>query len=138
MESMTILLFFVLSMMVIFSPPLLSSRMTVCPLFEVMEICSEPSLSSNKMVIDSVKNSLSIDLNGDFTVNAKGKITLKSTMDMSLESTANAKLKGMQLAMEGTAKGELKAPMVSVNGSAQTEVKGGAMVQVQGAIVKIN
>jgi len=72
-------------------------------------------------------------------VNAKGKITLKSTMDMTMEASGgNAKLKGLQLGLEGVAKGELKAPMVSVNGSAQTEVKGGAMVMVQGAVVKIN
>ena len=94
---------------------------------------------NNQMVIDSTKNSMTISVNGDFAVTAKGKITLKSTMDMTMEASGgNAKLKGIQLGLEGTAKGELKAPMISVNGSAQTEVKGGAMVQVQGAIVKIN
>ncbi len=94
---------------------------------------------NNQMVIDSTKNSMTISVNGDFVVNAKGKITLKSTMDMTMEASGgNAKLKGIQLGLEGVAKGELKAPAVSVNGSAQTEVKGGAMVMVQGAIVKIN
>jgi phage protein D/phage baseplate assembly protein gpV len=94
---------------------------------------------NNHMVIDSTKNSMTITVNGDFVVNAKGKITLKSTQDMTMEASGgNAKLKGMQLGLECVAKGELKAPMISVNGSAQTEVKGGAMVSVQGAVVKIN
>jgi uncharacterized protein involved in type VI secretion and phage assembly len=93
---------------------------------------------NNKMVIDSTANSMSIDVNGDFVVNAKGKITLSSAQDMSLESKANARVKGTQLGLEGTAKSELKGPTVSVNGSAQTEVKGSIMVQIQGGIVKIN
>ena len=108
----------------------------------------------NEIVIDSAQNSMSFKVDGDFTVEARGKITLKSTQDMTFESQANAQFKatgnlnteaqgnstfkGTQLSIEGTAKSELKAPMVSVNGSAQTEVKGGAMVQVQGGVVKIN
>lgn len=93
---------------------------------------------NNSMVIKSSDNSMAIKVTGDFNVTATGKITLKSTQDMTLESSANAKLKGTQLAMEGSAKSELKGAMVSVNGSGQTEVKGGGMVQIQGAIVKIN
>ena len=93
---------------------------------------------SNSMVIKSSDNSMTIKVNGDFNVTATGKITMKSTMDMSLESSTNAKVKGLQLALEGTAKGELKAAQVSINGSAMTEVKAGAMLQLQGALVKIN
>jgi phage protein D/phage baseplate assembly protein gpV len=101
---------------------------------------------SNSMVIKSSDNSMAIKVQGDFSVTATGKITLKSTQDMTLESTANAKLKGIQLALEGTAQAEMKAPTATVNGSAMTEiksgattvVKGGAMVQVQGALVTIN
>ncbi len=94
---------------------------------------------NNEMVINSTNNSMTINVNGDFSVTAKGKITLKSTQDMTLEaSSGNAKMKGIQLGLEGVSKGEMKAPMISVNGSAQTEVKGGAMVQVQGGVVKIN
>jgi uncharacterized protein involved in type VI secretion and phage assembly len=109
---------------------------------------------SNEIVIDSASNSMSIKVEGDFTVEATGKITLKSTQDLTLESSANSKvktrgnleveatgnstLKGTQLTLEGTSKGTLKAPMVSVEGSAQTEIKGGAMTEIKGAVVKIN
>jgi uncharacterized protein involved in type VI secretion and phage assembly len=92
----------------------------------------------NEIVIDSAKNSLTIKVQGDFSVEAQGKISLKSAQDLAVESQANSQVKGSQLALEGTAKAELKAPNVSLNGSAQTEVKGGAMVQVQGGLVKIN
>jgi phage baseplate assembly protein gpV len=110
------------------------------------QIIIRDKTEKNEIVIDSKKNSMTIKVDGDFTVEAKGKITLKSTQDMSLESQANGNIKttgnlaveamgngsikGVQLTLEGTAKGELKAPTVSVSGSAMTEIKGG--------IVKIN
>ena len=100
---------------------------------------------SNSMVINSSSNSMAIKVGGDFTVEATGKINMKSTGAMNLEATGdatlkgmNATLKGMNASLEGTTKGEVKGAQVSVNGSAQTEVKGGAMVSVQGALVKIN
>ncbi len=85
---------------------------------------------NNSMVIDSTKNSMAIAVNGDFTVDAKGKVTIKSVQAMSLESQANGTVKGMQLTLEGVTKAEVKGPTVSVAGSGMTEVKGG--------IVKIN
>jgi uncharacterized protein involved in type VI secretion and phage assembly len=100
----------------------------------------------NEIVIDSVKNTMNLKVAGDFTVEADGKITLKSKQDMNLESQANGNfktnanltaeargnstIKGIQLALEGTAQGTLKAPTVSVQGSAMAELKG--------ALVKIN
>lgn len=95
----------------------------------------------NEIEIDSTQNSMTIKVDGDFTVEAKGKITLKSTQDMSLESQANGNIKtnsnlsieatgngtvkGVQLTLEGTARGTLKAPTVSVEGQALAEVKAG-------------
>ncbi len=110
------------------------------------KITIKDKTGKNEMLIDSTQNSMSINVDGDFNVTAKGKITLKSTQDMSLESqangdikttgnlnvtaTGNGTVKGAQLTLEGTAMGTLKAPTVSVQGSAMTEVKG--------ALVKIN
>ena len=60
-----------------------------------------------------------------------GKVTIKSTQAMSLESQAKASVKGTAgLSLDGTSQAELKAAQVSVNGSGMTEVKGG--------LVKIN
>ncbi len=40
--------------------------------------------------------------------------------------------------VEGQGKTDIKGALVSVNGSAMTEIKAGAMVQIQGAIAKVN
>ena len=94
-------------------------------------ITIKDSTGNNKMVIDSNKNSMTINVNGDFTVDAKGKVTIKSTQDMSLQSTTKATVKGTTgLSLDGTTQAELKGATVSVSGSGMTEVKGG--------LVKIN
>jgi len=118
------------------------------------KITIQDKTGSNEMVIDSSQNSMTINVEGDFKVVAKGKITLESTQDMTLKTKANGTIettgdfkatatknltaeakmnvnvKGLQLALEGQTKAELKGLTVSVNGSTLTEVKG--------ALVKIN
>jgi hypothetical protein len=89
---------------------------------------------------------MTINVEGDFSVTAKGKITLNSTQDMTLEAKGNGKFKGMQLALEGTSKNEVKGAQVTVQATAQVEVSGNAgatikspaMTQIQGSLVKIN
>lgn len=102
------------------------------------KITIKDKTGNNSMVIDSTKNSMTIAVNGDFSVTAKGKVTIKSTQDMTLEATGNGKFKGMQLALEGVSKGELKAPMVDINGSGQAALKSSGILQIQGSLVKIN
>ena len=85
---------------------------------------------NNEMVIGSAKNSMTIKVDGDFTVEAKGKIILNSTQDMTLESKANGSVKGLQLSLEGTTTGTFKGATLNVDGSALTNIKGG--------VVKIN
>jgi uncharacterized protein involved in type VI secretion and phage assembly len=110
------------------------------------KISIKDKTGQNSMEINSTTNSMAIKVNGDFTVDAKGKVEIKSmqalnltgTAGMNLESKANASVKGLQLSLEGQTMSELKGASVSVNGSAATEVKGGAMVKVQGGIVMIN
>jgi phage protein D len=118
------------------------------------QIIIRDKTEKNEMVIDSAKNSMSIKVDGDFSVDAKGKITLKSQQDMLLETKANGtwnttgnqklnatgnlnaeakanvSVKGIQVTVEGTAQANLKGATVGVQGSALTEVKG--------ALVKIN
>jgi uncharacterized protein involved in type VI secretion and phage assembly len=101
------------------------------------QIVIRDKTGKNELIINSSNNSMAIKVEGDFTVEAKGKISLKSVQELSVESQANSKVKGAQLTLEGTAKGEFKAPSISVSGAGQTEVKGG-MVQIQGELVKIN
>jgi uncharacterized protein involved in type VI secretion and phage assembly len=110
------------------------------------KITIKDKTGSNSMEIDSVTNSMQIKVNGDFIVDAKGKVEIKSLQAMSLtgtagmkiESTASTSVKGTQLTLEGIGMAELKGASVSVNGTGMTEVKAGAMMTIKGALVTIN
>lgn len=58
------------------------------------------------------------------------QITLKGNGKIGLESAV--------LTMNAQAKAQLSGALVEINGSAMTEVKAGAMVQISGALTKIN
>jgi uncharacterized protein involved in type VI secretion and phage assembly len=93
----------------------------------------------NSMVIDSTKNSLTINVEGDFVVNAKGKVSINSTQDMTLDSKAKANLTSMSgttLDSKGTA--AFKGMSVEVNGQTTLKLSGSIMTEVKGGIVKIN
>ncbi len=47
-------------------------------------------------------------------------------------------MKAAMVSIESQAKTDVKGALVEVNGSAMTQVKAGAMVQIQGAIAKVN
>ena len=51
---------------------------------------------------------------------------------------AKADIKAAMVGIEGQGKTDIKGALVSVQGSAMTEIKAGAMVQIQGAIAKLN
>ncbi len=101
----------------------------------------------NKIDIDSIKNEITLKCLGNMTLEATGKLTLKGTAGFEISSPATGKLEApaglslkagpAELALN-PAQAALKAPTVEVNGQAETSVKAGAMVQIQGAIVKIN
>jgi uncharacterized protein involved in type VI secretion and phage assembly len=107
----------------------------------------------NSIFIDSKNNAMTIKVNGDLTIEAAGKlsvkakeIAVKSDTDTSAEAGANLALKASgkgslesqgpltvkssaQVGVEGGGTAELKAAQVSVNGSAMTVIKG-ALVQI--------
>ena len=94
---------------------------------------------NNKMVIDSTQNSMTINVNGDFVVNAKGKITLQSMQDMTLDSKAKGSFKSMApLNLESVAATAVKGLKVDIQGNTMASINGGPMVQIQGGLVKIN
>jgi Rhs element Vgr protein len=110
----------------------------------------------NLIEIDSKANTLLIQAEKDITLEAKGKLTLKSTGDfivdskaninmkcaqnLTAEASANGKIKGgANLDLEAGANGTLKANAnAEVSGNAQATLKGSAMAQIQGGLVKIN
>lgn len=94
---------------------------------------------SNKIVIDSVKNSIAINTAGNFDLTATGNVTISATGKLAIttkataaiEATGSLSVKGTgPLTLESMAKTDLKGPMVSVTASGIT--------QIQGSLVKIN
>lgn len=103
------------------------------------------------------------DKNGEIVITDKSKnsITMKSNLielkgkgDIKIEATKNIDIKGMKVSIDAktdaaisatniknTAKAQFQAKgnaKAEVNGGGQAVLKGGAMVQIQGALVKIN
>ena len=69
---------------------------------------------SNKVVIDSASNTITVDAAAEVNVSGQSKVSVKA----------------LNVSVEGTAKLELKG--------AEVEISGSAMVKIQGAIVQIN
>lgn len=108
----------------------------------------------NLIKIDTAKNAITIEAQGDISVKsganvsieAKGKISMKSQMDTSIdasttlkmESKTSATLKSVAITVDATGNMDLKAANLNATGNAAATIKGGAMVQVQGAIIKLN
>jgi phage protein D/phage baseplate assembly protein gpV len=117
------------------------------------KITIQDKSGKNSIEIDSVKNSMAINVQGDLTIDVGGKFTVKSKMDYSLtaqkvdmqaQTGASVKSGSSQLDLQA-AGAALKGTKVDVQGQAQTNiqgaqtsVKGSAMVEIQGALVKIN
>lgn len=89
---------------------------------------------NNKMVIDSTKNSMTINVNGDFTVDAKGKVTINSMQDMTVDTKGKATIKSaLDMTMESTINLTAKGGVgVTVQNNA------GAKVALTGPMVNIN
>ncbi len=119
------------------------------------QIVIQDKTKKNSITINSKDNSMTIKSEGDLVLEAGGKVVLNSKGDMSLtskgkgafssqgelnfDSKQKAQVKGgnSQLALE-MAGSTLKGMKVDITADTQAAVKGNAMVQLQGAIVKIN
>ena len=100
----------------------------------------------------TAKSSIKID-GQSIEVSGKTKIELKvgsskieigpsgikiDAPQVEISGKAKADIKAAMVAIEGQGKTDIKGALVSVQGSAMTEIKAGAMVQIQGAIAKLN
>lgn len=119
------------------------------------QILIQDKTKKNSILINSKDNSMTIKSQGDLILDSGGKVILKSKGDLSLTSNGkgtisstgelsfDSKQKAMlkagtsQLALE-MAGSTLKGVKVDITADTQAALKGNAMVQVQGALVKIN
>jgi uncharacterized protein involved in type VI secretion and phage assembly len=98
--------------------------------------------------LDQKKTMVTVHSDGTVTIEAKQGVTvdagtgsLKLTgQDVTITAKAGVKMDGGagEVKVSSSSKVSVEGAMVSVNGSASTEVKGGAMCNIQAAIVKIN
>jgi uncharacterized protein involved in type VI secretion and phage assembly len=126
------------------------------------KITIQDKTGKNSIEIDSTKNSMAITTQGDLTIDVGGKLTIKSKLDfimqgqakgeikaqtnLDMQAQTGASLKAGQSQLDLQAAGAaLKGTKVDLQGQAQTNIqgaqtaiKGSAMVEIQGALVKIN
>lgn len=96
-------------------------------------------ISADTIQIEST-SSMNIKADGDLNISSGGKLTLDA-------GQADVEIKGMNVKIEAAQKFSAEAKMEvkidsavksTLSSSAQVEVKGGAMVEVTGAIIKLN
>ncbi len=119
------------------------------------KIIIQDKSNKNTITIDSKTNSMKLKSEGDFTIEAGGKLLIKSKGDFKIESSGKGEVSAnSDLSVEGKQKAAvksgtasldlqasgaaLKGTKVDVTANTQASVKGSAMVQIQGGIVKIN
>ncbi len=111
------------------------------------QIVIRDKTEKNEIVIDSAKNSMTIKVDQDFTIEAKGNVTVKTTGgDMSLEcknfnvkANMKASIQGSSgLELKSSASAKLEGAMVEVKGSGSGKFDGGGMLELKGGLVKIN
>ena len=99
----------------------------------------------NSIELDSSGNQIAIKTEGDIQMEAKGKVTIKGS-DVVMEAKSGAKIKGANVDLDASGKAKIKGSGVDVKAtgqmnlesSATASVKGGAMLELKGAMVKIN
>lgn len=97
-------------------------------------------------------NDVTIDAT-NITITGKSKIVLKvgsnkitltnsgieiSGLKVDIKATSSASMKATTININGSASTTAKGGMVTINGTGITQVKAGGMVQIQGALTKIN
>ena len=80
----------------------------------------------NTIRLESSSNKLSVSVEGDLTLEAKGTIKLKGRT-IEAEATSDLKLKGASTDVEATAGLTLKGATADLQGSGSTTVKGGTV-----------
>ncbi len=102
---------------------------------------------NNKITIHSPDNAIQIVAQGDLTIEAQGKITLKGTAGVEMTSQAQVKVEGQagvevssdaQLKLSGTAGAELSSTAQATVKGSMVNVEGTGPVKVTGLPIQLN
>jgi phage protein D/phage baseplate assembly protein gpV len=99
----------------------------------------------NSIDIDSAGNQIALKAEGNIQLEAKGKITIKGS-DIVMEARSTASLKGASVDVDSSGKAKFSgsavdikaAGQLNIESSAMASVKGGVMLELKAALVKIN
>jgi uncharacterized protein involved in type VI secretion and phage assembly len=113
-----------------------------------LEVNEKTSLAISKegdITITAKDTKISINKEGEISIDSKQKVGIKTTADVSLESSGgNMKLSANKITLDGKQAVEIKGTNTTVEAQAQLELKGAtaklesqAMLEVKGAIANI-
>jgi len=111
------------------------------------EITIVDKTGNNKIIFHSPDNSMQIKVQGDLTIEAQGKITLKAMTGVEMSSQANFSIKGntavevssqTQLSLSGQASAELNSTALTTVKGGMVNVQGDGPVSVTGMPIKLN
>jgi phage protein D/phage baseplate assembly protein gpV len=101
-----------------------------------------------KLVIDAVAHTITLESSGNITIEAKnaGTMTIKAGTTMSIEATTSLELKAPTIKLDGSAEVnvqssgqlQLQGSTAKLTGTGMLDVVSTGITQVQGALVKIN
>lgn len=102
-------------------------------------IVDQPHSSGGKVTVVTGRTKMTMNQDGDVTVEAAGNMTLKANGDLSLEGQ-NVKIKGlMKASLEAGTTAEIKGGIeAKLQGQASASVQSSAITEIKGTMVKIN
>ncbi|HEX2981257.1 MAG TPA: hypothetical protein VHO48_13390, partial [Anaerolineaceae bacterium] len=119
------------------------------------EIIIQDKTKENSLVINSTKNTFTMKSKGDFTIETQGNFIVKATGDVTMDAKGNNKITcarafsvdakqeasltstSEKLALKPGAT-QLAGAKVDIKSNSMLGVSGTAMVEIKGALVKIN
>ncbi len=106
------------------------------------------------ITLNGKEKTLTITCKGDIAINADGNITMKSKKNITIEATQNVTIKGNNVTadakanfkaagkagatMESNAKATVKGSLLEASATGKADFKAGAILTIQGVMVKIN
>ncbi|MCG3211086.1 MAG: hypothetical protein FOGNACKC_04723 [Anaerolineae bacterium] len=104
------------------------------------QIIIQDKTEKNKIVIDSKKNSMTINVEKDLTIVANGNASIESTGELSLKSKKDVSIECAKLTIKASGAAKVEGAQMEIKGTAMVNVSNGsgAKVALSGPTVNLN
>lgn len=104
------------------------------------QIIIQDKTEKNKIVIDSKQNSMTINVEKDLTIVAKGNANIEATGDLSLKSKKAIAMECTKLTIKATGAAKVEGAQLEIKGTSMVNVSNGsgAKVALSGPMVNLN